>query len=136
MTDPGFKPSDVVLLVPPLTDTMRKAEVEQAAALIVYVCTVKGDAWQPMTWNDLQAAIKVALDATEPTAREQWLRAIIRNPFVRPDVHELCNRGFAEKLSKEGEQIVVQLLPTALEAIAKRWVRRAGDPGLIVEVGR
>lgn len=121
---PSFKPSDVLLVVPPLTGTMNHSESEQAAALIVYVCTMKGDTWQPMLFGDVQAAAQAASEATEPTRRERWFRDIMRNPFIRPDVHKLVEEGFAEMLSAEREPIVVQLLPKAFEAIEKRWVVR------------
>ncbi|HEY0881626.1 MAG TPA: hypothetical protein VGE37_03195 [Archangium sp.] len=123
MSPPAFKPSQVVLTVPPLTGTLKRSEVECAAALIVYVCTVKGDAWQPMTFADLHTALRSALASKERTVREQWICSMVENPFVRPDVHALVDLGFAERLSKDGEKIVVQLQPAALDAIATRWVR-------------
>lgn len=122
-----FKPSEVLLTVPPLCGTMKRAETEYAAALIVFACTAKGDAWQPVTFADIQAAAKAALEMKEPSQRDQWARDILGIPFLRPDVQTLIKLGFAEKLSNDGEPIVVQLTPAALGAIAKRWV--PGGPG-------
>lgn len=117
----AFKPSDVTLMIPPLTGTMGKSEVEYAAALIVFVCTAKGDAWQPVTFADVRAAAKEAESAAAPSARQKWLLAALGNPFLHPDVHGLIARGFAEKLP--GPSVVVQLLPAAMTAI-ERWVQR------------
>lgn len=132
-----FKPSEVLLTIPPLTATMTRAEVEYAAALIVFACTWRGDMWQPIRFIDIREALREALvkadlrealASSEPlSARVQWARDVVNNPFLRPDVQSLISLGFAEKLPNklpgEGEQpIVVQLLPAAFEAIAKRWV--------------
>lgn len=132
-----FKPSEVFLTVPPLMATMKRAETEFAAALIVFACTWRGDAWQPIRFIDVREALKEALvqadlrealASSEPlSARVQWARDVVKNSFLRPDVHALIELGFAEKLPNklpgEGEQpMVVQLTPAAFEAIAKRWV--------------
>lgn len=133
MTTTLFKPSEVLLIVPPLVGTMKRAEVEYAAALIVFACAWKGDTWQPIRFREVQAASREALEAKDPTPHQQWARDILAVPFFRPDVHSLIALGFAEKLPNklpgEGEQpMVVQLTPAAFEAIAKRWVPRRAQP--------
>jgi hypothetical protein len=117
-----MKPSDVVLVVPPLTGTMKKAESEQAAALIIHVCAMLGDKWQPVTFGEIQTAIEAALASGTPTRRERWLRDMVSNPFVRPDVHRLVRDGFAERLSPDGFPLVIRLTQKALGAIESCWV--------------
>lgn len=86
-----FKPSDVHLAAVPLTATMGRAEREQAAALIVRVCQAMGDRWQPVTWNDVRRVLTA--DLAEPAAHitADW----VRWPLFRPDVRDLCDKGFA-----------------------------------------
>lgn len=97
-----FKPSQVLLTAQPLTATMGKSEIEYAAALIVRVCQVNGDRWQPITTEMLVATVHSDLD--EKQTRRTRPRALQRNqqrgahpsaqrfqplrgPFFRPDVH-------------------------------------------------
>ena len=97
-----FKPSDVNLCAsfPPLVATMGRTEAEIAAALLVRVCQVNGDTWQDIDVVLLSTVIKSDLEAKrEPFA------SLNRNPFCRPDVHDLVKRGFAEWVGDPGQTL-------------------------------
>jgi len=111
--DPGFRPSDVVLGTPPLVDTMGRAEAELAAALIVRACQVRGDAWQAVSPD---AIVKVIQE--DVAAGREPVTSMNRNPFWRPDAHDLVKRGGAEWVGAEG--VVLRLTPKGLASL-KKW---------------
>lgn len=111
-----FKPSQVVLTVPPLAGTMGRSEREHAAAIIVRVCQVKGDVWRAVTWAEAKEVLKSDLDAgIEPMA------SLLENPFFKPDVGGLTAAGLA---SRDGD--TTELTEAGIAALA-RWVKSAGD---------
>jgi hypothetical protein len=114
---PAFKPSQVFLnTVPPLTATMGRSEREHAAALLVRTCQVKGDAWQPVTPAMLGEVLRADLGAQV----EPW-NSLNRNPFFRPDFHDLVAAGFA----RWGDDTVkgpLELTELGIESL-RRWVR-------------
>lgn len=117
-----FRPSDVALHAIPLPGAFGRAEREQAAAVLVRVCQVLGDLWQPVLWKQVQAVLRA--DAANPTATlvASWLSF----PLFRPDVHDLCAKGFAERDPSTG---AISLSESGLKAL-RRWVMpRAGERG-------
>jgi hypothetical protein len=115
---PTFKPSDVTLRIPPLCNTMKRAEVEFAASLIVRTLQVKGDAWRPVEWSEIQEVIKADMaEDREPFA------SLMKNPVFRPDAPDLVKRGYARWLG-EPRASAIELLPPAFEAIGMKWVPR------------
>jgi hypothetical protein len=89
-----FKPSEVVLAMPPLTACFKKIEAEYAAALLVWYMSRTGDAWQSVTPQQLGNLMGSALDKLpipEPVA--SWNR----KPFFRPDFARLISDGFVVK---------------------------------------
>jgi hypothetical protein len=104
-----FRPSQVVLAPVPLVGTMRRAEVEFAAALLVRACQVLGDRWQPLSWQQVAKVLRA-----DRTSVAKWLA----NPFFRPDVHDLVARGYAAG----NPTAEVWLTAAGLEAL-ERWVR-------------
>lgn len=94
-----IKPSEVDLCAsfPPLVGTMGRTEVEIAAALLVRACQVGGDAWQDVSTATLAEVITADL-----AAKREPFTSINRNPFCRPDVHDLVKRGFAEWVGEPG----------------------------------
>ncbi len=115
--DPGFKPSDVVMVFPPLTDTMGRAEVEAAAALIVRVCQVREDAWQEVEPIAVAEVIKDDLEA-----KRDLIHSMEKSLFIRPDFHDLVKRGFAEWAGVGEGPFPIRLTQSGLAAI-KKWVR-------------
>jgi len=115
-----FKPSQVVLGVPPLVATMGCAEAEFAAALIVRACHALGNAWQPIAWKQIREVVLSDFDAKrEPFA------SLIQNPFFRPDVHDLVERGCARwTTSDDSGEGSVELTADGLEKL-RRWVASA-----------
>jgi len=83
-----FKPSDVRLVGIPLTATFGKSEMEAAAAIIVRTCAVLGDEWRAVSVDEVKKVL-----ALEEEGKP--LFAFLRNPFWRPDVYQLVNKGFA-----------------------------------------
>ena len=93
---------------------MGHAECEHAAALLVLTCETNGDAWGPVTPRQVGEAIKAALDS----GHEPW-GSLNRNPFFRPDFHELVAKGFARWTEAEGKG-PIELTPKGIEAM-RRW---------------
>lgn len=115
-----FRPSDVVLAVPPLVGTMGHAEAEFAAAVIVRTLAANGDTWRPVESIEISAVMRSDADAQiEPFA------SLVRNPFFRPDIHDTVKRGFARWVNAPGG--AVELTAAGIEAL-RRWVQ-AGPPG-------
>lgn len=113
-----FKPSQVDLAAPPLVGTLGHAEMEFAAAMIVRACQVHGDAWQAVSWDQIQSAMYADMTAERPP-----FAALMRNPFFQPDVHELVAKGFARWTGEPAGRAPVELLPPAFEKMLS-WVRR------------
>jgi hypothetical protein len=113
-----FKPSDVVLHVIPLVGTMRKAEIEFAAACLVRACVMLDDAWQAVPVKKL-----AALFQTDVEAGLQPMLSWSRQPFVRPAPALMVERGFAVwSDSDTGDAIA--FTDQGIEAL-RRWVRKA-----------
>jgi len=118
------KPSGIDLNhVPPLVGTLRRAEAEALAALIVRALQVNGDEWRPIAWAEV---VKV-FGADVAADRQPWAR-LSRNPFFRPGLSALVKEHmdehgapyrFAEHLGEpEG---LVQFTPRGISAMAARW---------------
>lgn len=91
MSEIDFKPTDIVLHAIPLVGTLGRTEREVAAAMLVRACAFHGDRWQPITPTQMGEWLRHDLDnKVEPFA------SLDRNPFIRPDFHELVRTGFAE----------------------------------------
>lgn len=125
----GFRPSDVILRVPPLTDTMRKTEIECAAALLVATLALRGDEWRPLLWSDVQEAAR-ACRGEKPEGPEgpedraaSFLWDVQRNPFLRPDFPGLLAGGFATK----DDSGAITFTHEGLAALAK-WVCLPAQP--------
>lgn len=86
-----FKPSDVHLDEIPLVGTMGRAEREQGAAVMVRACQVLGDRWQPITWQQVKQVLMQDFDDPKRPVGALW----VRFPGFRPDVRDLCAKGFA-----------------------------------------
>ncbi len=96
----SFKPSEVVLRLLPLIETIGKTEAEFAAAMIVRTCQVEGDYWQPVEPKTIERVIKGDLDLKcEPFYSNRG------NPFLRPNIWELVKRGFARWTDEPGKTV-------------------------------
>ena len=116
------KPSEIVLTVPPLAGTMNHAEREFAAALLVRACQVLGDQWQPISPKQLGEIIRADIEAKiEP------LHSLNRNPFFRPDFHELADGKFGRWIGEPGIS-AIELTPAGIEALS-RWRRSSAETG-------
>ncbi len=109
-----YKPSEIVLGVPPLVGTMGRAVAEHAAALMVRACVRNGDRWQEMTPPMVGEAMKADADEKiEPTC------SLVENPFFRPNMHALVDAGYAEWVDEERGPL--RFTDKAIEAM-RRWV--------------
>lgn len=110
----GFHPSAVYLdSGPPLCATMGRSEREYAAALLVWACQQKGDRWRPVNTTELEEMLFAArMLGREPVS--SWLR----NPFMKPDMRELADHGFARWLDDH----TIELTEAGIERL-RRWVR-------------
>lgn len=115
MTSIDFKPSQVVLAIPPLCGTMGKSEIEYAAALYICACRHFGDEWQPLPPEKIGEAINADLDA-----KKDPLHSLRDNPFFRPDLHAFVHSEF---VNMEYEHGPIEFTEAGYEAIRK-WVSR------------
>ena len=112
-----YKPSQVVLTPIPLGDTMGRAEVEYAAALLVRVCHARGDRWQPVTWDMVRAVLR-----DDVTAKRAPFADLVASRIIyRPDVFALVNRGYASSPSGPADGYV-EFTEKGFAAL-RRWVR-------------
>lgn len=107
-----MKPSDVPLAIPPLVGTLGSAEVEHAAALLVRACQYFDDRFQPIGPKQ----IGIVLDDDLKNGREP-LTSLSKNPFFRPDFHQLVANGFAKgDIANHG---ALELTDEALERLGR-----------------
>lgn len=118
----GFLPADVVLRVPPLTDTMGRSVIESAAGLLVAVLALRGNKWRPVLWSDVRDVMMAASAAGEPQSGEDTVERFCwdvgRNPFIRPNFNGLVARGFA---TRDEATEAIAFTPEGIAAMAK-WV--------------
>ena len=108
-----FKPSNVVLGIPPLCGTMKKAEIEFAATLYICACRHFGNKWQPLEPKLIGEAIRADLESgTEPLA------SLNHNPFFRPDMYAFVHSEYVH-MTEEHEPI--EFTEAGFEALRK-WV--------------
>jgi hypothetical protein len=110
---PTTEPDRIVVhnVVPPLTGTFERCEAECAAACMVIAAQMFGD-WRDVTLKDIAQALR-----ENPPAWDQ-------NPFVRPDFHDLVNRGFAKFAGRHRKKI--RFTPKGLDRLlqSRWWARR------------
>lgn len=123
-----FKPSQVVLTMPPLTACFGKTEAECAAAMLVWACQQLGDERQRLSLKVLGATLDAALKA-DPVPEP--VRSWGRNPFFRPDFDRLTSDGYIDRSEIDGENGYV-LTPRFFERLAK-WVQPVN--GTVAVVG-
>jgi hypothetical protein len=111
-----FPPSRVVLRGPLLCDTLGKAELEVAAALLVRACAVLGDRWQPVGLAQVLDVFRSDAGAEGST----WARLAsqIALGIVTADWPGLVAGGWART---EGKPTRLELTPKALEHIGAKW---------------
>lgn len=117
-----FKPSEVVLSMPPLTACFEKTEAECAAAMLVWALARSCDDWTFIPLKQIGALLGAALDAApvpEPIA--SWAR----NPFFNPDFERLSSNGYIAKQEIAGAKGYV-FTEKGLERLA-RWVPQKGN---------
>lgn len=111
-----FRPSDVVLSVFPLGDTLGRFELECAAALVIWTLRRNGNGWRRVWHDEVEACLRAdVLSGVEPVL--SWCR----NPFFRPDLVGLHARHFAIVTDHAVELTELALLP-----IGQRWLRARG----------
>ncbi len=105
-----FVPSQVNL-GPMFVGTFDHFEAENTAAVMVKVLAVNGDVWRSATCEELAAGFEELTKAEGP-----WRRHF-NNPFVRIDMHDLVDRGFA---SWDGDR-AIKFTDKGLQRM-KKWV--------------
>lgn len=106
-----MKPSDIVLLMPPLTACFKKTEAECGAALLVWYCQIHGDKWQAVTPKQLGEAMGNYMEV-EPL--KKWSH----NPFFRPDLARLSRDGFVTAIDGSHNQ-PIEFTELGLETLKK-----------------
>lgn len=114
-----FKPSDVFFADVPLVGSMRKSELEYTAALLVRVMYLSGNTWRPLSWSDIEAALKHDLEK-DVRPFSLWMR----NPFVTVDFHMLGSSPYA--VFKDEGGATIEFSPEGL-AVLRRWVPRLAN---------
>lgn len=113
----GFKPSEIGLAhFPPLVDTMGRTEAEIAAALLVRACQEHGDVWQ-----DIDPRMVGQVIVADIAAKREPVHSLNRNPFCKPDFHDLVKRGFAQWVGEAGGPL--RFTQRGLDAIARHGAK-------------
>lgn len=113
-------PSSIRLTAIPLVDTFGSAGIEHAAALIVRTCHARGDRWQAVLWEELDAVMRDDLQAgTQPMA------SLLRNPFFSPDFDLLVERQWGAWNGPPGRGRL-ELAPRAIAAMVEKWGAHRG----------
>lgn len=109
---PDFFPSDIYLgkRLPVLLDTFGKAEAEDAAAVLIVACQVRGKWLEEITIPDIDHAIE------NDTRIKHWLK----NPYFDVDYHLLVDLDAIHMTM--GDNAVVRLQPLFFECL-KRHVQ-------------
>jgi hypothetical protein len=107
-----FKPSQVFIDEIPFVDTFNHLEAEVTGAVIVKALALRGDCWRMIECKDLAEVFE------ELTANENMWHRLFQNPFVKVDMHDLVNRGFA-RWRDNGKAIEFTI--TGLDRL-KKWV--------------
>lgn len=123
MADSDFRPSDVLLIAPPLVGTMGSSEREHAAALLVRACQVLGDAWQPISFEQIRSVM-----TDDVSAKHDPFASLAVNPFFRPSFEKLCRDGSFVKLTGEPGALRMEFTALGLDAL-RRWVKPEPDRG-------
>ena len=102
-----MKPSDIHIGgMMPLTGTFGRVEAEAAAALIVGTLAATDDQWRPIDFSEM---------GTAKFPHLPWMH----NPFVRPEIDELVERGYA---TLSDDRKTAELTDKALDVLrASRW---------------
>ncbi len=114
-----FRPSDV-FLGQMFVGTFDHSEAENTAAVIVRVLAMNGDVWRSAHCHELAdgfAELTKAANSLDPTSKEGPWRKWFNNPFMRIDMHDLVDRGFAEW---DGEK-AIRFTDKGLKRM-KKWV--------------
>lgn len=81
-----FKPSDIKLNISiALPNTFDKAELEQAASLLLFILQKENEGWNPVNWN-----------LVEKYCNDYQFVKIFSNPFFKPNFAGLVLNKFAE----------------------------------------
>lgn len=85
-----FTPTQVFLDAIPFVGTFDHLEAEVTAAVIVKALAINGDKWRVIECSELAEVFG------QLTAQKGMWRSLFNNPFVKVDMHDLVNRGFAK----------------------------------------
>jgi len=114
---PIYKPSAVILDMPPLTATFGHSEEECAGALLIWTLSKDGDEWKFISLKRMGELMQEAITAKPVPNPIAWW---VTNPFFHPDFESLVKHGFIEKQETEGEPSF-GFMEKAFEKIEK-WV--------------
>lgn len=111
-----MRPEEIELLAPPLAATFGRSEAEHAAAVIIRgLAFHQLELFEPISWRQIQEAMVADVaELREPFA------SLVKNPFFRPDPHDLVERGFARWVE---DGVVIELTPAVVVPL-QRWWRR------------
>lgn len=100
--------------------TFDHAEAENTAAVVVRVLADNGDVWRSAHCEELAAGFEKltkAANPSDPLSKDGPWRKWFNNPFMRIDMHDLVDRGFAEW---DGEK-AIKFTEKGLERMSK-WI--------------
>lgn len=115
MTSVDFTPDEIRILSIPLMATMRKSEVEFAAACVVRALQLDGGSWRIIRLKEISRLMTIERDrGAEPVAG--WFK----NPFFDPDFASLGSGEFACLSGPEDDQ-AIEFTAAGIAAM-RRWV--------------
>lgn len=126
-----MKPSDIDLTatIPPLVDTMRSAEAEAMASLLVLALAANGDEWRPIGWSEVRDHfLGLIRESVEP-----WV-SLARNPFWRPGLSRFLaeqhdETGFSYCFATKDKNDQISFTFAGLLALSKYRNKRSDDEG-------
>lgn len=97
-----MKPSHIILTVPPLTDTFRKSEMENAAALMIWILAHNGDTWRPVEPKEIEDLVARPED-------KGWLNSMFSNPLIKFNFSQLVEDGYITREKAFTEKAITTL---------------------------
>lgn len=105
--------------------TFDRTECECGAAYMLRALSLNGNSWRAISWTEISEVIKADIASCDVLKEEAPALSILindmaKNPFARPDFHELASKGYVKWLGEEGKSSL-EFTEKGMEKL-QRWV--------------